>query len=90
MESDRKGQQGAAVQSWGGGVRAHFRVGILESLSEKITFKLRSGRHDAADQEPRSEIGRDFCASRTQRMLLPGPRLRKPVGERRAEMRQER
>lgn len=43
---------------WGS---ADFRVGVMESLSEKVTFKLRSGRHEAANQEPRPEKARGLC-----------------------------
>ena len=63
-------KQGVVTECRGQGPH---RVGVMESLSEKITFKLRSGRHKAANQEPKPEIGRDFSASKTQKCSCQVP-----------------
>lgn len=67
MESNRKKTRwGVGIESKGWG-QAYFRVKVMESPPEKGTLRQRSGIHEAAHQETRPELERDFCASRTQR-----------------------
>lgn len=79
LESEEEKTVGVGIEGRGWG-SADFRVGVKESLSEKVTLKLRSGSHEAANQDRSQGLKlQEVCASGTSRMQLSGPRFREPA-----------
>lgn len=73
VESDaKKIRQDVGMESKGWTDSVHSGLGVVESLSEKLTFEPRLGSHKSDNQEPRPATARDVHASGTQEMQLSG------------------